>query len=142
MSSFPLVVSPEIITLEDRTYAWKRYQHDIHHNFFLFYYSEMVWTNYKTQTDIKLYIKITTNLLFFEAASSQEESAHIAAQNIESEATRNAEIQSEKCNNNTEKSSSDNHSETGNTDSTNNSTKEIDINVTTELLMKMCRFFL
>ena len=71
-----------------------------------------------------------------EAASSQEESAHIAAQNIESEATRNAENQSEKCNNNTEKSSSDNQSETGNTDSTNNSTKEIDINVTTELFMK------
>ena len=70
-----------------------------------------------------------------EAASSQEESAHIAAQNIESEATRNAENQSEKCSN-TEKSSSDNHSETGNTDSTNNSTKEIDINVTTELFMK------
>jgi hypothetical protein len=41
-----------------------------------------------------------------------------------SEATRNAEIQSEKCKNNTEKSSSDNQSETGNTDSTNNSTKE------------------
>ena len=34
------------------------------------------------------------------------------------------------------KSSSDNQSETGNTDSTNNSTKEIDINVTTELFMK------
>jgi hypothetical protein len=50
---------------------------------------------------------------------------HITAQNIESEATRNAEIQSEKCNNNTEKSSSDNQSETGNTDST----KEIDINM-------------
>jgi uncharacterized membrane protein YhiD involved in acid resistance len=49
-----------------------------------------------------------------EAASSQEESAHIAAQNIENEATRNAENQSEKCNNNTEKSSSDNQSETGN----------------------------
>jgi hypothetical protein len=42
----------------------------------------------------------------------------------------------EKCNNNTEKSSSDNQSETGNTESTNNSTKEIDINVTTELFMK------
>ena len=38
-----------------------------------------------------------------EAASSQEESAHISAQNIESEATRNAENQIEKCNNNTEK---------------------------------------
>ena len=38
--------------------------------------------------------------------------------------------------NNTEKSSSDNQSETGNTDSTNNSTKEIDINVTTEPFMK------
>jgi hypothetical protein len=62
--------------------------------------------------------------------------AHIAAQNIESEATRNAENQSEKCNNNTEKSSSDNQSETGNTDSTNNSTKEMDINVTTKLFMK------
>ena len=71
-----------------------------------------------------------------EAASSQEESAHIAAQNIENEATRNAENQSEKCNNNTEKSSSDNQLETDNTDSTNNSTKEIDINVTTELFMK------
>jgi hypothetical protein len=40
-----------------------------------------------------------------EAGSSLEESAHIVAQNIESEATRNSEIQSEKCNNNTEKSS-------------------------------------
>jgi hypothetical protein len=34
---------------------------------------------------------------YFWLLSSQEESAHIAAQNIESEATRNAEIQSEKC---------------------------------------------
>ena len=33
-------------------------------------------------------------------------------------------------------SSSDNQSETGNTDSTNNNTKEIDINVTTKLFMK------
>ena len=71
-----------------------------------------------------------------EAGSSLEESAHIVAQNIESEATRNSEIQSEKCNNNTEKSSSDNQLETDNTDSTNNSTKEIDINVTTKLFMK------
>jgi hypothetical protein len=73
---------------------------------------------------------------YFWLWSSQEESTHIAAQNIESEATRNAEIQSEKCKNNTEKSSSDNQSETGNTDSTNNSTKEMDINVTTKLFMK------
>jgi hypothetical protein len=43
-----------------------------------------------------------------EVGSWQEESAHIAAQDIESEATRNAEIQSEKCNNKTEKRSSDN----------------------------------
>jgi hypothetical protein len=54
-----------------------------------------------------------------EAGSSLEESAHIVAQYIESEATRNSEIQSEKCNNNTEKSSSDNQSETGNTETEN-----------------------
>ena len=54
-----------------------------------------------------------------EAGSSLEESAHIVAQHIESEATRNSEIQSEKCNNNTEKSSSDNQSETGNTETEN-----------------------
>ena len=62
-----------------------------------------------------------------EAASSQEESAHIAAQNIESESNQKIKVKSETTT--LKKSSSDNQLETGNTDSTNNSTKEIDINM-------------
>ena len=64
-----------------------------------------------------------------EGGSSPEESAHIAAQNIASEASRNAEID----NSHTE---SDNQSEIVNIDSTDNSSKEMDIDVITKLFVK------
>jgi hypothetical protein len=64
-----------------------------------------------------------------EGESLPEESAHIDAQNIASEASRNAEMGD----NHTE---SDNQSETVNIDSTDNSSEEMDIDVTTKLFVK------
>jgi hypothetical protein len=58
-----------------------------------------------------------------------EKSAHLAAQNIGSEASRNAEMGDSH-------TVSDNQSETVNIDSTDNSSEEMNIDVTTKLFVK------
>ena len=64
-----------------------------------------------------------------EGGSSPEKSAHLAAQNIGSEASRNAEMGDSH-------TVSDNQSETVNIDSTDKSSEEMNIDVITKLFVK------